>query len=90
MAQRKTSEPFRILDYAETAEQLAAAAAELNGLVVEVHGVIRSDLAVVEDAARSTVDHLVFRAAELVLVILAAAFVLRAFWNRTRTAPQVD
>ncbi len=94
-ADEDSGEPFRILDYAETAEQLAVAAAELRVLLSDVRGVITGDdldlvTGAVKDTANAAVDHIVFRIGELILVILAAGIAGRAFWSRARPAPDAD
>ncbi|MFT5052522.1 MAG: hypothetical protein ACI8QZ_003957, partial [Chlamydiales bacterium] len=81
--------PFDILEYAETAEQLTAAANELHGLLDEVRTIaggeeINQVASTVDSTARSAIDHMVLRIGELVLVIVAALIVLRAVWSRTR------
>lgn len=88
-------EPFRILDYAETVAQLTTAATELRALLMDVRGVVGGDdlallTGAVTDTANAAVDHIVFRLGELVLVILAAGVLARAFWTRTRPPADVD
>jgi hypothetical protein len=66
----KGDRPFDIQDYARTAVEINQAAAQLRGLVAETQ-------AASGDVSRRIVDHLAWRAFELVLAFFAVLFVYR-------------
>ncbi|MEO2093804.1 MAG: hypothetical protein ABGY71_07045 [bacterium] len=81
------SEPFRILDYAETAERLTLTAAELRALLDEVQELTEGERSeeLVDLANRTTasvVDHLALRVGQLILAATACALLLRFLWAR--------
>ncbi|MFT7671440.1 MAG: hypothetical protein ACI8X5_004158 [Planctomycetota bacterium] len=88
------SEPFRILDYAEVAVSVTATAEELRSLLEELNQVTESGriaelAATAEQTTTGTVDHLVLRLGQLILVLTGCALLLRLLWGRldsSRTA----
>lgn len=81
------SEPFRILDYAETAEVATSTAVELRALLEELQEITDGERAqeLVDLANRTTatvVDHLALRIGQLILAATACALLLRFLWGR--------
>ena len=81
------SEPFRILDYAETADSLTRAAEELRGVLNEIQGLTggekMQEIATTVDRTTTTaVDHIVLRIGQLILAATACALLLRFLWGR--------
>ena len=74
------SEPFRILDYADTAQSVTLAAAEINAVMASIQSADRD----LEGSARSLIDHLLFRVGELILLVIASLIVVRVVWARTQ------
>ena len=74
----ESSEPFRILDYTDTAQSVTLAAAEINAVMASIQSANRD----LEGSARSLIDHLLFRVGELILLVVASLIVVRAVWAR--------
>lgn len=83
----KKSEPFRILDYAETADSLTRAAEELRGVLNELQGLtggekMQAIASTVDQTTTTAVDHIVLRIGQLILAATACALLLRFMWGR--------
>ncbi|MFT7485808.1 MAG: hypothetical protein ACI9F9_001658 [Candidatus Paceibacteria bacterium] len=83
----KKSEPFRILDYAETAESLTQTAINLQALLEELQLVtggehVQELTDTLDETTTRVVDHLAIRIAQLLAIATACALLLRVLWGR--------
>ena len=81
------SEPFKIEDYTRAAESFKGAATEIRALTQELNTLIRDDslsttVAVTKQGGIELIDHIWWRALQLVVVICVLAVVYRIFTSR--------
>ena len=80
--------PFDILDYAKTAEELTATAAELRVLLDDVRTTaggpeLQTVVSSASETAHSTIDHIVLRIGQLLFGLLVGIVLVRIVWTRT-------